>query len=310
MDKQILLLLGAVILIGLLIVWNPFRTLLEKEELSSSNDGIGGVVVTTPPKPSLPTFPENATTTPSDPEIAEPVLDTEVLPNVESSLLQYLEVTDGCGAYFEGDCLNVRQRPSTSSPSVLKLRTGMVLRIGETTEAEGRMWHKIIFDEWVRYPDRVSAEWYVAGDFVRTFFAEGERELSSSTPFASSTKNILVDRSEQKLYAYENGELFMEHTISTGLDLTPTPRGSFSIFKKTPSRYMQGPLPGISEQYYDLPGVPWNLYFTQEGGAIHGAYWHDSFGKQWSHGCVNLPIGVAEKLYVWADLGTPVVVRD
>jgi lipoprotein-anchoring transpeptidase ErfK/SrfK len=73
---------------------------------------------------------------------------------------------------------------------------------------------------------------------------------------------------------------------------------------------MQGPLPGISEQYYDLPGVPWNLYFTQEGGAIHGAYWHDKFGEEWSHGCVNLPLDSARTLYQWADIGTSVYVHD
>ena len=73
---------------------------------------------------------------------------------------------------------------------------------------------------------------------------------------------------------------------------------------------MQGPLPGISDQYYDLPGVPWDLYFTHEGGAIHGAYWHDKFGERWSHGCVNLPIEKAKELYEWTDLGTTVVVRD
>lgn len=73
---------------------------------------------------------------------------------------------------------------------------------------------------------------------------------------------------------------------------------------------MQGPLPGISDQYYDLPGVPWNMYFTQEGGAIHGAYWHAEFGKQWSHGCVNLPLETARTLYEWTPLGTSVLVQD
>ena len=103
----------------------------------------------------------------------------------------------------------------------------------------------------------------------------------------------------------------MDVDISTGLALTPTPRGTFTIFKKTPSRYMQGPLPNLSDQQrYDLPGVPWNLYFTQGGAVIHGAYWHDSFGARYSHGCVNLSPDNARKLYEWADLGTTVIVKD
>ena len=74
---------------------------------------------------------------------------------------------------------------------------------------------------------------------------------------------------------------------------------------------MQGPLPNLLDrQVYDLPGVPWNLYFTHGGAVIHGAYWHTSFGSQYSHGCVNLPPDTARELYNWADLGTTVIVQD
>ena len=82
------------------------------------------------------------------------------------------------------------------------------------------------------------------------------------------------------------------------------------IYKKTPSRYMQGPIDGITDQYYDLPGVPWDLYFTSGGAAIHGTYWHENFGKQSSHGCVNLPVEKAKELYSWAEVGTRVTVQD
>ena len=73
---------------------------------------------------------------------------------------------------------------------------------------------------------------------------------------------------------------------------------------------MQGPIPGVSDDVYDLPGVPWTMYFTYDGAAIHGAYWHNDFGAQHSHGCVNLPPDKAEQLYDWTPLGTPVLVRD
>ena len=39
---------------------------------------------------------------------------------------------------------------------------------------------------------------------------------------------------------------------------------------------------------YELPGVPWVSYFTGNGVAFHGAYWHDNFGAPVSHGCINL----------------------
>ena len=98
--------------------------------------------------------------------------------------------------------------------------------------------------------------------------------------------------------------------MGRGLNFPPPPRGKFSIYRMPPSRYMQGPLPGVSDQYYDLPGVPWDLYFTKDGAVIHGAYWHDKFGQQWSHGCVNLPVEKAKELYAWASIGIPVIVKD
>ncbi|MDP2669296.1 MAG: L,D-transpeptidase family protein [bacterium] len=232
----------------------------------------------------------------------------EVLP-IKPVIFKYVEVTGGCGPYFEGICLNARSGPGTDYDVILQLRNGMVLKVGGAVERDGKNWYKIQFDEHIRYPERLSEDFYVAAEYVRVLLDEGERNLMNGE-IASSTKRIIIDRSEQTLYAYDGMELFMQTKISTGLELTPTPRGIFTVFKKTPSRYMQGPLPGISDQYYDLPGVPWNLYFTHEGAAIHGAYWHDKFGEPWSHGCVNLPLAEAYKLYIWADIGASVFVQD
>jgi hypothetical protein len=53
--------------------------------------------------------------------------------------------------------------------------------------------------------------------------------------------------------------------------------------------------------WFDLPGVPWSTFFTCEGIAIHGTYWHNDFGLPRSHGCVNVPISVAKWIYFWTD---------
>ncbi len=237
---------------------------------------------------------------------------SDVAPTTPPTLFAYIEVIDGCGVHFAGECLRVREGPGTEYPVVGRLRNGMVLKIGETIEQNGEIWHKIIFDEWLRYPERVTSDWYVNGAYVRVVQDIGDEMLEttgSTTP--TTTKKIIVDRTAQKLYAYDGDTLFVEMPISTGLELTPTPRGTFTIFKKTPSRYMQGPLPNlVDQQSYDLPGVPWNLYFTDGGAVIHGAYWHDSFGIKYSHGCVNLSPENAHILYTWAELGTHVIVRD
>lgn len=232
---------------------------------------------------------------------------------IEKVLFEYIEVVDSCGPHFEGECLNVRSGPGENFPVVTKLRKGVVLKVGGKVKLDNdeRVWYKIVFDEWLRYPERIKEDWYVAADYVRALLDEGERNLISLIGQKSSgVKYIIVDRSQQMLYAYEDNELFMKEPISTGLEYTPTPRGVFTIFKKTPSRYMQGPIPGITDKQYDLPGVPWNLYFSYQGAVIHGTYWHRNFGKSSSNGCVNLPPEQAKELYSWAEVGTRVIVRD
>ncbi len=236
--------------------------------------------------------------------------------STEDNLPKYIRVIDGCGPHFEGECLHVRSGPGTEYSIQAQLRNGIVLKIEDKVTINGMSWYKIIFDEWLRYPERVHGDWYVASDFVEVISNEGTKTLWDEDYVAPAKqdikeKEIIVSRSEQKLYAYEDGEIFMEEKISTGLELTPTPRGIFKVFRKTPTRYMQGPLPNlIDQQYYDLPGVPWNLYFTDGGAVIHGAYWHNSFGRKYSHGCVNMLPENAQKLYEWAELGTTVIIKD
>lgn len=228
-------------------------------------------------------------------------------PEVSPDLFEYIQVTDSCGPYYEGECVNVRSGPGEEYSALQQLRTGIVLKTAGSVESAGRMWYKVVFDEWLRYPERAHRDFYVAADYVTPLSDEGVKEYDG---VATTTKWILIDRSSQTLSAYEGEVLVRREAISTGLDFTPTPRGTFTVYKKTPSRYMQGPIPGISAKEYDLPGVPWNLYFTAQGAVIHGAYWHDHFGEQWSNGCVNLPPEKAKELYRWADLGTRVVVQD
>ncbi len=254
---------------------------------------------------SLPSpAPDVASSTPPAPQ---PASSAPVSPQLHN----YIEIINSCGPHYEGACVNARSGPSTASPAVQKLRDGIVLAVASDTvqDASGNDWYKIIFDEWVRYPERVTTDRYVEADNARFFQEPLETSIEPGTT-TTTQKNILVDRTTQMLYAYDGTTLFLKSPVSTGLELTPTPRGTFTIYRKSPSRYMQGPLPGVSDQYYDLPGVPWDLYFTAEGGAIHGAYWHNEFGQPWSHGCVNLPLDVAQKLYNWADIGTVVTVRD
>lgn len=118
----------------------------------------------------------------------------------------------------------------------------------------------------------------------------------------SEEKWIEVDLSEQKLRAWEGDKLFLETLVSTGLPWWPTPTGEFKIWTKFRYTKMEG---GEGKHYYYLPNVPFVMFFEgsgisgYKGYSLHGTYWHSDFGNRRSHGCVNLPTSVAEKLYYW-----------
>jgi hypothetical protein len=236
-------------------------------------------------------------------------INKEINENLSIEEGEYVRIIKSCNINFAGSCVRARACPSLKCPTIGNLRNNMILKTdGEIIEFEGIKWYHIVFDEWVRYPDRTARDWYISSEYIQEIKSYTEKLISKKNT-ATSTKKILVKLKEQKLYAYEGENKIIEVLISSGLDDLPTPTGIFKIFHKTPSRYMQGPLPGISDQRYDLPGVPWTMYFNESGAAIHGAYWHNSFGERWSHGCINLEPSDAERLYSWAEAGTQVIIE-
>ena len=70
----------------------------------------------------------------------------------------------------------------------------------------------------------------------------------------------------------------------------------FDSFQENHRLLISITLSGIQD-WYDLPGVPFVMYFTDAGEAIYGIYWHDKFGRWWSHGCVNVTFSVSKFLY-------------
>jgi len=113
---------------------------------------------------------------------------------------------------------------------------------------------------------------------------------------------IEIDLSEQKLIAWQGGSKFLESLVSSG-KWGRTPTGEFSIWGKFKYTKMSG---GNKEDhtYYYLPNVPYTMYFYK-GFGLHGTYWHNNFGHPMSHGCVNLPTLVAEKLFYWTTTTLP-----
>lgn len=132
----------------------------------------------------------------------------------------------------------------------------------------------------------------------------------SAQEILTTDKLITVDIGKQRLYAWQGGQVMYETPVSTGMNLTPTVKGNFKIRTKVPIQDMRGPSP-YKQFYpngrYHVKDVPHVMYFYQAY-AIHGAYWHNNFGRPASHGCVNVPLAAAEWLYNFADVGTQVIV--
>lgn len=134
-------------------------------------------------------------------------------------------------------------------------------------------------------------------------------EVLSQQPLAmvlgenSTEKWIDIDLTTQRLTAFEGNNPVYVFKTSTGLPWMPTVTGEFHIWAKVRSQRMSG---GSVENgtYFNLPNVPFVQYF-HGGYGIHGAYWHNDFGKPRSHGCVNLSISDAQTLFNWSTPTLP-----
>lgn len=117
----------------------------------------------------------------------------------------------------------------------------------------------------------------------------------------SSGRWIDVNVRTQRVTAYEGNRAVYSVPASTGIARYPTVLGRFRVYVKLRSTRMTGP-------GYDLPNVPYTMYYYK-GYAVHGAYWHNNFGRPMSHGCVNLRPSDAKWFFNFASVGTPVVVH-
>jgi len=133
---------------------------------------------------------------------------------------------------------------------------------------------------------------------LATKFDKNQNVLAAYLTPEGVEKWIEIDLSQQKIRAWEGNNKVMEYVISSGKRSTPTPQGEYRIWVKLRYTKMEGGVRGTSDYYY-LPNVPYVMYF-HKGYGIHGAYWHMRFGTPVSHGCVNLQIPDAGRLYNWA----------
>jgi len=130
----------------------------------------------------------------------------------------------------------------------------------------------------------------------------------TATPFTTTLafRSIEVDKSEGVTILYENGQVVDRYNIAVGRPETATDEGHFTVYAQLPMQDM-----GCSVGFdYCTKDVPWITYFNGDEG-FHGTYWHNNFGPgaMMSHGCVNMTIEAAERVYRFAQEGTEVWVH-
>jgi hypothetical protein len=161
---------------------------------------------------------------------------------------------------------------------------------------------------WYRLRDEIydGSLYYVPAIHMRVIPDEEVAPINPEVPF--NAKRIEVSLSSQTVTCYEYGNNIFQTKISSGLKSltiaggipTATPTGEFNVQGKYPSKHMGDGQLTSDLQAYELVGVPWNCFFTAQGHAFHGAYWHDNFGIPMSHGCINMRIEDAKWLFLWA----------
>lgn len=151
----------------------------------------------------------------------------------------------------------------------------------------------------------------IAAGFVDSFAAgDGKYDLEiTQTTFETQLayRAIEVDKSEGLTMLYENGQLVDTYYIAVGRPETATDTGRFTVYAQLEMQDM-----GCSAGFdYCTKDVPWITYFNGDEG-FHGTYWHSNFGPgaMMSHGCVNMTIEAAERVYRFAQEGTEVWVHE
>ena len=99
---------------------------------------------------------------------------------------------------------------------------------------------------------------------------------------------IQVDKSTQRMTVSVNGQQTYNWPVTTGGSDYDTPSGTFKPFRMEIDHY--------SDEYDNAP-MPYSIFFTQTGNAIHGTYEQRNLGHAVSHGCVRLSVKNAATLW-------------
>jgi hypothetical protein len=129
---------------------------------------------------------------------------------------------------------------------------------------------------------------------IKSGFAKGLAALTllalSSAAASAMQVDILVNKVTQHLIVKVDGVERYDWLVSSGAPTLgyDTPSGDFHIFRMEKEHF--------SKEWDDAP-MPYSMFFTAWGHAIHGSYHVKGLGSPVSHGCVRLLPANAEILF-------------
>lgn len=152
--------------------------------------------------------------------------------------------------------------------------------------------------------------WFRIGE--RRWVSDRDVRAPTSAPMpgeaAAGERWIDVDIQNQVVTAYEGERPVFATIVSTGKgkgkSIQATPVGTRRIWVKLLSSDMDNLEDEEASRYYAIQDVPWVMFFDK-GYGLHGTFWHRSFGRVRSHGCVNLTPLDAQRLFNWAGPTLP-----
>jgi hypothetical protein len=112
----------------------------------------------------------------------------------------------------------------------------------------------------------------------------------AAVPFSAAQAAILItiDKARQQMTVEVDGATRWVWPVSTGRRGYDTPSGDFRAFRMEEDHY--------SKEWDDAP-MPYSIFFTSEGHAIHGSYETRNLGRRASHGCVRISPSNASRLF-------------
>lgn len=195
-------------------------------------------------------------------------------------------------AYYDAD-------DSIEDRWVARTYYGCIYRItGLVQGKDGRYWYKV---------QEMYQSFYIRAAHMRLI---PDSELTPiGTDIDPRDKWLEIDLSSQVIIAWDKNRAVWAHRVATGLKDFGTPPGTHYIHDKRLSERMVGGTAADEElsDAYNLGGIAFVCYFTDNWVATHSTFWHNDYGQPHSHGCVNLPTYASKFVYRWS---TPYVTED